>query len=304
MPARQALLLINPSSRHGEADLSGHVEYLRRGGLAVTMHACECVGDIPRLIREQREACDLVILAGGDGTLNAAAEALLETGRPLGILPLGTGNDLARTLSIPLDLRAACDVLLEGRLHAIDLGRVNGKLFFNVASLGLSVEVARRLTPVYKRRWGVFAYALACWQAIRNFHAFRAQICCDGQTVRLKSVQIAVGNGPHYGGGMTVDERATINDGRLHLYSIRQRQLWHYLLLLPALRAGRQRGWPGVLTLSGQSIDIVTRRHKPINTDGELTAYTPARFDVLPAALSVMVPQAYLIQRGGGDAER
>lgn len=283
--------------------MAGHVDYLRRGGLTVTVRLCDHTEDIPGTIREQSDACDLVILAGGDGTMNAAAEALLETGRPLGILPMGTGNDLARTLAIPLDLRAACDVILEGRRHAVDVGRVNGKLFFNVAGMGLSVEVARRLTPAYKRRWGVLAYALASWQAIRNFRSFRAEIRCDGRTVRLKSVQIAVGNGRHYGGGMTVDADAAIDDGRLHLYSIKPRQLWRYLLMLPALRAGRQRGWPGVLTLSGRSIDIATRRRKPINTDGELTTYTPAHFDVLPAALSVVVPRAYLVHQGGCDAE-
>lgn len=283
--------------------MAGHVDYLRRGGLTVMMRLCDTAEDISATIRERRDDCDLVILAGGDGTMNAAAEALIESGRPLGILPMGTGNDLARTLAIPLDLRAACDVILEGRSHAIDVGRVNGKLFFNVASMGLSVEVARRLTPAYKRRWGVLAYALALWQAIRGFRPFRAEIRCDGHTVRLKSVQIAVGNGRHYGGGMTVDQDAAIDDGRLHLYSIRPRQLWRYLLMLPALRAGRQRGWPGVLTLSGRRIEIATRRRKPVNTDGELTTYTPAHFDVLPAALSVMVPRAYPVPQGGRHAE-
>lgn len=256
--------------------------------------------DIPEAIRERAAGCDLVILAGGDGTMNSAADALIDTDKPMAILPMGTGNDLARTLGIPLDLRAACDVILRGRLHAIDVGRVNGKLFFNVASMGLSVEVSRRLTPAYKRRWGVFAYALASWQAIRNSRPFRAEIRCDGQLIRLKSVQIAVGNGRYYGGGMTVDVEATIDDARLHLYSLKPRQLLHYFLMLPALRAGRQRGWPGVLTLSGSTIEIVTKRRKPINTDGELTTYTPARFDVLPAALPVVVPESYLLARQGG----
>ncbi len=303
MLPRHAHLLINRHSRHGLTDISAHVEYLRGRGLAVTVTTCDRPDEIGDRIRAGREGCDLVILAGGDGTMNAAAEALIDTGLPLGILPMGTGNDLARTLALPLDLRAACDVLIDGRLHAIDVGRVNGKLFFNVASMGLSVEVARRLTPAYKRRWGIFAYALASWQAIRNIRPFRAEIRCDGRTVRLKSVQIAVGNGRHYGGGMTVDEDATIDDGRLHLYSLKPLQLWHYLLMLPALRAGRQRGRPGVLTLSGARIDIATRRRKPINTDGELTTYTPAQFDVLPAALSVMVSRAYPVHQGGRDAE-
>lgn len=301
MPLRQALLLVNRHSRHGQADLSSLTDRLSRGGLSVTCEAVEHPDTIADSIRERAAGFDLVILAGGDGTMNSAADALIEVDRPFAILPMGTGNDLARTLGLPLDLHAACDVIVEGWLQPVDVGRVNGKLFFNVASLGLSVEVSRRLTPSYKRRWGVLAYAFASWQAIRNSRPFRAEIRCDGQIVRMKSVQIAVGNGRHYGGGMTVDEEATLNDGRLHLYSLRPRHLLHYLLMLPALRAGRQRGWPGVLTLSGRVIEISTRRRKPVNTDGELTTYTPARFDVLPGALSVVVPKAYVLARQGGD---
>lgn len=303
MPLRRALLLLNRHCRHGLSDLTEPMERLCRGGMTVRLVELDRPEDIPATIRVHAADCDLVILAGGDGTMNAAAEALMETGLPFAILPLGTGNDLARTLEIPLDIGAACDVILGGRLHAIDLGRVNGKLFFNVASLGLSTEVSRRLTSAYKRRWGVLAYALATWQVIRNFRPFRAEIHCDGQTVRLRSVQIAVGNGRHYGGGMTVDDQAAIDDGRLHLFSIKPRRLWDYLLMLPALRAGRHRRSPGVLALSGRRIDISTRRRRRINTDGELTARTPAHFDVLPAALSVVVPEAYLVHQGGRDAE-
>ena len=123
-------------------------------------------------IVEHRREVDLVIIGGGDGTLNAAADALIETGLPLGILPLGTANDLARTLGIPADLVAAGQVIAAGRTHRIDLGRVNGKHFFNVASLGLSVQVARELDADLKRRWGVLGYAFIVWRAIRGRRPF------------------------------------------------------------------------------------------------------------------------------------
>ena len=92
-------------------------------------------------IRRECGAVDLVILAGGDGTMNSAVDALVECKLPLGILPTGTANDLARTLEIPTDLAAAAAVIGAGRRHAIDLGCVNGKYFFNAASIGLSAEV-------------------------------------------------------------------------------------------------------------------------------------------------------------------
>src|ERR671926_181555 len=89
------------------------------------------------LLRERGRAFDLVMLGGGDGTMNAAASALVEIGRPLAVLPLGTGNDLARTLGIPLDPLAAAEVAAAGRTRRIDLGLVNGRPFFNVACVGL-----------------------------------------------------------------------------------------------------------------------------------------------------------------------
>lgn len=299
MVARRALFLLNRKCRHGLSDISEVLDILRRGGIELTTVVIDDPLDIDPTIRAHGPKVELVIVGGGDGTMNAAAEATIDLGLPMAILPMGTANDLARTLSIPTALPEACRVILDGRLHPIDVGCVNSKLFFNVASLGLPVEVSRMLTPEFKRKWGVLSYAISAWRAIRNARPFGAEIHCDGETRRIKTVQISVGNGRHYGGGMTVDEEAAIDDGRLHLYSLGPRQLWRWLLLLPALRSGTHRRLQGVLTLSGREITIRTRRPRAINTDGELTSWTPARFHVLPGALSVVVPDRYLSVRQG-----
>lgn len=298
--ARRALVLLNRKCRHGLADVSEVIGALEAGGLDLTVIPIEDPLEIAPTIHAHRHEADLVILGGGDGTMNAAAEALMDAGLPMGILPMGTANDLARTLSIPPDLVDAARVILDGRLHAVDVGCVNGKLFFNVASLGLPVEVSRRLTPEIKRRWGVLSYAIAAWGALRNARPFKAALRCDGRSRTIRTIQISVGNGRHYGGGMTVDENAAIDDGLLHLYSLKPRQLWAWALLLPALRRGRQKRLRGVLTMSGREITVHTRRPRAINTDGELTGWTPARFTVLPKALSVVVPDQYFSARQGG----
>lgn len=113
------------------------------------------------MIRSMRGRVDRVILGGGDGTLNPSAAGLRDSGLPLGILPLGTANDLARTLGVPEDPERAAAVIADGRTTRLDLGYVNGRPFFNVASLGLSVDITRRLTKVMKRRWGRLAYPIA-----------------------------------------------------------------------------------------------------------------------------------------------
>src|SRR5262249_10777621 len=151
---------------------------------------------------------------------------------------LGTANDLARTLQLPADLRGAAEVIAAGHATRIDLGWVNGRHFFNVAGLGLTVQITRRLSKEVKSRWGVFAYGVAAGRVAWGSRPFHAEIRAGGEVHRLRTVQIAVGNGRYYGGGMTVAEDAAIDDGRLDLYSLEIDHWWQIVPLLPAMRQG------------------------------------------------------------------
>jgi diacylglycerol kinase (ATP) len=293
LAATRALLIVNRQSRTGSADLSAAIQVLEQHGLSVPERRFDRADEIAAAIREECGDTDLVIVAGGDGTMNAAADALVECGLPLGILPTGTGNDLARTLGIPTTLPEAAAIITGGRRHAIDLGRANGKHFFNVASLGLSAELTRHHTVERKRRWRIFAYVLSVRDAYRQTRPFRARIDCDGRTFRVRAIQISVGNGRHYGGGMTIAEHATIDDGWLDVYCLRPSSFWQLLALFPALRRGRLRRQQAVLVTRARRIEVLTRRPMPINTDGEITTRTPARFEVVPRAISVFVPASY-----------
>lgn len=289
--SRRALLLVNRSSRRGKESFSAVVSQLQPN-----FHLLEESTEQPRqisdLIRRYRHQVDLVIIGGGDGTLNAAIEGLIDTQLPLGILPLGTANDLARTLEIPTSIPKACQIIADGEVKRIDLGKVNDKYFFNVASLGLSVEITQQLSGELKRRWGVLAYAIAALQVVYRARPFKAEICYLDRSIQVKTVQIAIGNGRFYGGGMVVDDDATIEDSKLDLYSLEIRKWWQIFPLIPAIMRGKQGNWPGVRTLEGQEIEIYTRKPYPINTDGEITTHTPAKFQLVPQALPVIVPKA------------
>jgi YegS/Rv2252/BmrU family lipid kinase len=300
--ARRALLIVNKLSRSGDADLSSAIGCLAAAGMEVLPFGIEDAGDIPKLIRAHRCRTDLVVLGGGDGTMNAASEAILDVGVPMAILPLGTANDLARTLGIPSDLEGACAVASSGIPHRIDLGRANDKHFFNVASIGLSVAVANMIDAETKRRWGTAGYALTVWRALKEHRPFRARIRCDGRLLQTRSIQIAVGNGRHYGGGLTVAVDAAIDDHQLDLYSIGPASMARLVLLAPALRSGRQGEFQGVHLLRGQRIEIETRRPMPVNTDGEVTTQTPVDLRILPGAVEVIVPQAFVEASGEADA--
>jgi diacylglycerol kinase (ATP) len=288
---QRALLLINHHSRQGKQRSSEVVACLQNLGLELFVESTEQPHHTTEMIHQYKHRVDMVIVGGGDGTLNAAIEGLLETKLPLGILPLGTANDLARTLNIPNSLPAACNAIASGKIRPIDLGWVNGKYFFNVASLGLSVKITQRLTKQAKRRWGVLAYAATAIKVIWESRPFSADIIFQGKTISVKTVQIAVGNGRYYGGGMTVVFDANIDDQRLDLYSLEIKHWWQMIPLLPAMRDGKHIHWQNVRALEGQEFAVYTRKPRPINTDGEITTYTPAHFRVIPQAIAVFVPK-------------
>lgn len=285
----RALLLVNRHARHGQKRLSEAIHYLEKLGIDLVEESIENPKYLTETIVNYEHQVDLVIIGGGDGTLNAAVDALVDTQLPLGILPLGTANDLARTLGIPNSLPEACKIIAQGEQRRIDLGCVNDKYFFNVASMGLSVKITERLTKEVKRRWGIFAYIATAIQVIWEARPFSVEIRFNGESIRTHTVQIAVGNGRYYGGGMAVVHDATIDDQRLDLYSLEIEHWWQIIPLLPAMRQGRHIDSHRVRALHGQEFEVYTHKPRLINTDGEITAYTPAKFSVIPKAVAVLV---------------
>jgi diacylglycerol kinase (ATP) len=290
MSDRNVLLLLNQHARQGQRyakAISAQLELLGMKPVEESITHPESLSD---LIRDYRDRVDLVVIGGGDGTLNAAAAGLIDTQIPLAIVPLGTANDLAKTLGIAPSPIEACRAISTGQIRRIDLGWVNGKYFFNVASLGLSVKITDNLTKEAKRRWGVLAYAKTALLAIWRTRPFSAEIRYGDRSISVKTVQIAVGNGRFYGGGMAVAFDAAIDDRRLDLYSLEVQHWWQILALLPSLWRGDHGSASGVRSLHCQEVTIYTRKPRPINTDGELTTYTPAQFRVIPQAIPVIVP--------------
>ncbi|WP_428680820.1 lipid kinase [Sphingopyxis sp.] len=287
---RRVLLLHNAKARQGEGALEPVRTRLEAGGLVVTVEPFENLPEIARDITRLHQAADAVVVCGGDGSISSSAPAIIESGLPLGIIPAGTANDLARTLSIPLDFAAAADVIVAGHIRHIDVGMVNGHAFFNVASIGLSSELAQKLDPEIKKRFGRLGYAVAALRILAGARRFRATIVEKGSRTTVRTYQIAIGNGRLYGGGNIIEETAAIDDGTLDLYSLEMRNIWKSALMARAFRTGTHGAWKEVRTARCVEFDIETRRPMPINTDGEIATATPAHFKVLPGAVRVFTP--------------
>ncbi len=169
----------------------------------------------------------------------------------------------------------------------MDVGVVNGHLFLNVASIGFSSELARQLNAEAKKKWGRLGYAITAFRLLRRLRRFILYIEHDGERMTVKTVQASVGNGRYYGGGMTVEQSATADDGHLDFYSLEINRWWKLLLLFPRLRRGTHGATREVRAFRTTAITLTTRKPMPINTDGELTTHTPAEFSIKPKALQV-----------------
>ena len=271
----RALLVLNERSRLG-----------LREGAAVrrTLETCgiDCV-------REAAGAVDAVIAAGGDGTVIGAIPLALERGAPLGIIPLGTFNDLARTLGVPLGPAQACATVSGGNSRVIDVGRVNGCYFVNEASIGVSARIARRQTPEVKQRFGVLGVLSTTLQTLRDVRPFFAEIRYGGEVERCRTVQITVANNARFGG---VIERAdaAIDDGWLDLYSIEPRNWIDGFAIVHKIVVRDPSSGRGLRTRRSTRFEIRTHRPHHVSADGEPAGTTPAVFEVLPKALRVLVP--------------
>ncbi len=295
MDNKPLTLLILNGKGAGNDDLRDAITTLREEGFEIAVRVTFEKGDGDRYVKEAitlRAAT--VVAGGGDGTINEVATALAASEaehRPvLGILPLGTANDFARTLGIPATLEQAVQIITDGQLRAVDLGEVNQHLFLNVSSIGFSAELARNLTAESKKRWGVGGYALAALRLLRQSRPFSATLIHEEQRTPIRTVQVSVGNGRFYGGGMTVEARAAPDDGLLDVYSLEVRHSWQLIALLPFLRRGTQGRWRNVRTFSTTALTIETRRPHYINADGEIIGQTPAHFRLIAGAIQVYAP--------------
>lgn len=287
---RKALLLLNPHARLGKKVRLQAIHYLEQLGFELIQESASQPKNLPQIIQQYEKQIELVIIGSGDGTISAAIEGLLATQIPLGILPLGTANNLARTLEIPRSVSKACNIIAQGKTRRIDLGCLNGKYFLNVAGLGLSTAINQEVSKKFKRHWGVLAYMVTALKIGWQIRPFEVEIRWDNQSIQTKTRQVTVCNGRYYGSGMIIAQDAAIDDRRLDLYSLESQNWWEILILLPALMRGNHVNGRGIRTLHGRKFELYTPKPCPMDIDGEVIAQTPAHFNLIPQALSVFVP--------------
>ena len=270
-------------------------EVLRAHGIAAEVVVPEAGEDYGALAESAlRGHPDLLVAAGGDGTVSAIAARTAGTGTTLGILPLGTRNHFARDLGLPLELDAAVRTLARGRRVAVDVGEVNARTFLNNASLGLYPRIVREREQLPQHsgpaRW--WALVRAGWHALRVPRASTVALDVDGARLQRRTPALLVGNNHYTMQGFGLAQRERLDGGALSLYVLRPQTPWSLFRLGLRALLGRDPPPDSFEAFGAAALEVdAPRRRLEVAVDGEvLQCEAPLRFRLRPRALRVVVP--------------
>lgn len=256
-------------------------------------------GEIAR--KAALEGADIVAAAGGDGTIGEVANGLVGTGAILGVLPMGTGNDFARTIGIGTDLNLAAKTLLAGEIREIDLGKaVSGGYFINVAGCGFDAEVAWRINHGFRRMRGTPAYIAAVIRTLATFKPAAITLELDGVRSECQVMLCAVANAKTYGGGMRIAPDAELDDGLFDVVLVGDVSRVEFLRAFPKVFKGTHTDHPKVTVLRGKKVSISSETALSTLADGEEIGSTPVEFEMHHKALRVLLP-ALSLKTGSDD---
>ena len=299
-----ARLIVNPTAGAGRTakrwpQIMG---LLKNIGLRFEHDLTEAPGHAIELARAAaKKGYELVVSVGGDGTINEIVNGLYNAGSikdvMLGIISTGTGSDFIRTIGIPHPHKDACQRLINPRKLLVDLGVVeyanNGhlvkRLFVNFAGMGFDAEVVKATTQKFKVFGSVPSYLLGLLTTLLFYENKEVSLIVDGQAEERKLCLILMGNGKYGGGGMLSTPHADPQDGMLDVLMIDDLSKPDLLWSLPQIYRGTHLTHPKVTVKRAREIDIQPRQQMSIQADGEPLGEAPARFHVLPAALTVVI---------------
>lgn len=288
------MIVFNPAAGQAgvlEQELNSAAQVLRDEGWQVELCPTHGPTDATRLAREAAtSAYDVVIAAGGDGTINEVVNGLAGSSTALATLPLGTVNVWARELGLPLNPRQAARTLLSWKPRAIDLGRVGDRFFLLMAGIGFDAQVTAGVRSQDKQRLGVLAYVLSALSSMISLRGTRVVLMLDGRRVKGRVLLVVIGNSQLYGGVLKVTHRATIDDGLLDVCVIKGNGLLSGLVQVFSILRRRYSVNPEIEYYRARTIHVTARSALPLQVDGDTIGYTPVRVDVVPGALQALMP--------------
>ena len=298
------IILFNPSAGGGKAHrlLDQAAEVLRRGGAELQILESRSPQHLVELARDAREEKpDVVVAAGGDGTVHYILNGLFPSAVPLGIIPVGRGNDLARGLGIPLAAPEAAEVLRKGKVREIDLARVRGAdktlqkdgtqsiVYACIGGVGFDSVVNRYANERARRVHGRLAYIWGILRCLKSYQAQPLEITSDAQNYSGEIMLAVVGNNTSYGDGVKVTPRARLDDGLLDVCIVPAMGKWELLRWVPSAYRGTHLAHQRIIYFQASRITLRSSAHLELFGDGEFLQELPATIEVVPRALRVVV---------------
>lgn len=291
----RVLAVINPVAGRGRAlrlwpRLRPHFV---RAGWSVSEALSQGPGHAIELVAQGRDY-DGFLAVGGDGTSHEVANGILRAQGAgpqfLAPVPVGTANDFAAGMGLPLDPEEAVRALLTGRTRRIDVGRVKDRFFLAIAGCGFDAEVARQVNVWPKLFGGKVTYVAGIFHKLATFRPVPAEVTVDGRVWVHPLFMLAAGNLPAYAGGLRMCPDARPTDGLLEVVLVRDVARWEVVRLLPRLLDGTHVRHPKVAVVQAREVSVRAQVSLAVHADGEFLGFTPARFTCHPQALDVLVP--------------
>ena len=280
--------IVNPAAGSGRAQKAVPMieAEMRARGLDCQVMLTQRPGHATELAcQAAKEAgCQSVVAVGGDGTAYEVACGLVDSGVPMGIIPVGTGNDFIKTVGIPKDARQALAFLLTHQARPVDVGRLNDRMFLNVSGTGFDVQVLECMEDAKRLFRGILPYLIGIIRAIFRYQAVHVIWTVDGVTQEQDVLLCAVANGRYIGGGIPICPVADPDDGQLDLIVVENKPRWMIPFYLPGLLMGKVLGFSFT---AHRRCESVTMRSPGmhLNIDGEVQAVDEVSFSVMPGKL-------------------
>ncbi|VDG96587.1 Diacylglycerol kinase [Lysinibacillus sphaericus] len=292
---KRARIIYNPTAGREvfRKNLADVLMRLEQAGYEASAHATTCEGDATVAAAAAVErGFDLIIAAGGDGTLNEVVAGVSDFDErpPIGLIPMGTTNDFARALRIPRDIHKALDIILEDKKIPVDVGKMNDRFFINIAGGGRMTELTYEVPSRLKTMLGQLAYYLKGIEMLPSIHASRVKIEYDDQVFDDEAMLFLVGLTNSVGGFEKLAPHSSINDGKFTVLILKKCNIAEFIRVVTLAVRGEHLNDPLVISCKAQTVKVTSEEEVLVNLDGEYGGKAPAVFENLSCHIEMYVP--------------
>lgn len=268
------LFIINPAAGGGKTKALIPIikDKMKESNLSYEILLTTESREATRIAEEMADNYSIIVAVGGDGTVNEVAKGLINKKKGiLGIIPSGTGNDFVRAIGHPIDPIKALDAIIKGNHKEIDIGKINGYSFLNIASIGFDTEVVIHTNSIKKRIKDKLAYILGILVTLLSYKRRKIKLCIDNEIIERNLVLLAVGNGSFYGGGLHVLPMAEVDDGFFHLCLVKDISNFKILFLFPSIIKGKHLKFNKYVEIfKAKRVEVKNDKNINLNIDGEI----------------------------------